>query len=494
MAMKVKPPAHLDRNLLVGTLLALVSLFILPRCADAQVTTLQTSGDWNTATWSNGMPTSLTTGTAVVDNLSVYVPAGVSATANRLYFGETGTGTLNINGGTLTNYFGVLGTTSTDMVNGVNTGGYGTATVTSGTWTNTGELAVGYFHGQGRLNITGGMVDGAALYIGLNTDSPALSGSVSISGGALKCSGMFLGFNSGGTLNMSGGTVNDSGVFRLGANPAASGMATVSGGTMTITNSSAYIGYNGKGTLNISGSGTVVGGAGTGVIILASGTGSQGTLNLGDGTTTAGTLNAGSVTAGSGTATVNFNHTGSYAFAPTLSGTISVNKLGSGTTTLSATNTYVGKTSINAGILALGSNGSIAKSKGVDISAGAVLDTTAQNFVMLATQKFVLALDPTALGFAGLIKAAGLDISGAIVDFSMLGTLDDSVYVIAEYTSLTGTAFATVNNLPNGYSINYSYSNGTKIALTSVPEPSSFALMGLGAAGLALLRRKAAQR
>jgi len=440
------------------------------------------------------MPNSTTTGTAVVDNLSVSVPAGVSAMAYRLYFGETGTGTLNINGGTLTDHLSILGTnTSTDMVTGTNTGGYGTATVTSGTWTNTAQLAVGYYHGQGSLNITGGMVDGAAVYVGLNTDSTATSGVVSISGGALKCSNLFLGYNSGGTLTMSGGTVDDSGVFRLGANSTASGTATVSGGTMTL-NSTSQVGYNGKGTLNISGGGAVVLVGGTGTLTLAYNAGSKGTLNLGDGTTTAGTLNAGSVAAGSGTATVNFNHTGSYTFAPILTGSLSVNKLGSGTTTLSATSTYVGKTAINAGTLAIGSDGSIATSTGVSISAGATFDTTAKAFVMLGSQKIVFQLDATGLGSAGLIDAASLDITNAVVDFSTLGTLDDLVYVLANYNSLIGSSFASVTNLPTGYSLNYSYSNGTQIALTSVPEPSSCVLIGLGIAGLALLRRKAARR
>lgn len=493
--MKTNTSSCLDPRFLVGTLLALVSLFILPRCADAQVTTLLTSGTWNTATWSNGMPTSSTTGTAVVDNLSVYVPAGVSATAYKLYFGETGTGTLNINGGTLTDSSVILGiNTSIDsLLNGTNTGGYGTVTVTSGTWTNTSGLAVGSYHGQGSLNITGGMVDGAMFYVGENLDSLALGGSVSISGGALKCSYLGLGFNSEGTLNMSGGTVTDSGFLRIGQNAGASGTATVSGGTMTLSGTS-YVGYNGNGTLNISGSGAVVVVGGTGTLTLASGTGSKGTLNLGDGTTTAGTLNAGRVAAGSGTATVNFNHTGSYTFAPILTGSLSVNKLGSGTTTLSATSTYTGKTSINAGTLALGTNGSIANSKSVSISAGATFDTTAKAFVMLGSQKIVFQLDPTGLGSAGLINAASLDITNAVVDFSTLGTLDDLVYVLANYNSLIGSSFASVTNLPTGYSLNYSYSNGTQIALTSVPEPSSCVLIGLGMTGLALLRRKSARR
>jgi autotransporter-associated beta strand protein len=79
-------------------------------------------------------------------------------------------------------------------------------------------------------------------------------------------------------------------------------------------------------------------------------------LNIGNGTT-AGTLQAAQITTGSGTATVNFNHTGNHTFAPNMTGSLTVNKLGSGTTILSGNNTYTGATTISVGKLQIGTTG-----------------------------------------------------------------------------------------------------------------------------------------
>lgn len=110
---------------------------------------------------------------------------------------------------------------------------------------------------------------------------------------------------------------------------------------------------NGSGVLNVSGNASLTALS----VSLAAGTGTHGTLNLGNGGT-AGTLNATSVTGGSGTATVNFNHTGNHAFTPQLTGSLSVNKLGSGTTTLTGNNTYTGATTVSGGSLVI--NGAVA--------------------------------------------------------------------------------------------------------------------------------------
>jgi hypothetical protein len=72
-----------------------------------------------------------------------------------------------------------------------------------------------------------------------------------------------------------------------------------------------------------------------------------------------------------------------------------------------------------------------------------------------------------------------------------LGPLDDLAYVIADYTALTGTAFASVSNLSDGFSIDYHHNGSTQIAVV-VPEPSTFAtfLGGIGALGLLRRRRR----
>jgi hypothetical protein len=97
--------------------------------------------------------------------------------------------------------------------------------------------------------------------------------------------------------------------------------------------------------------------------------------------------------------------------------------------------------------------------------------------------------DAAGSGASGFIEAAGLDITNGSISLTS-GLLDDAVYVIARYTSLTGTEFNSINGLQAGYRIDYSYL-GNQIALIAIPEPSAFAsiLGGMMAVAVALKRR-----
>lgn len=113
------------------------------------------------------------------------------------------------------------------------------------------------------------------------------------------------------------------------------------------------VGLYGNGVWNLTNSGTVsVGAGGSGVLTMGFKSTGVSTLNLGFGVTAC-TLKAAEVNGGAGTTVVNFNHTGSYAFTPALIGSLSVNKLGGGTTTLSTVNNYIGGTTVNGGTLHL---------------------------------------------------------------------------------------------------------------------------------------------
>ena len=70
--------------------------------------------------------------------------------------------------------------------------------------------------------------------------------------------------------------------------------------------------------------------------------------------------------------------------------------------------------------------------------------------------------------------------------FSGGSALNDPIYVFASYNTLAGSQFASVNNLPSGYSIDYVF-NGNSIAL--VPEPAAITIVGM-ALGLFCSRRK----
>ena len=149
-----------------------------------------------------------------------------------------------------------------------------------------------------------------------------------------------------------------------------------------------------------------------------------------------------------------------------LIGSANFTKAGTGTLNLSGSNTYAGATTVNAGTLALGATASLSTSS-VELAAGGTLNTSAQtSFVIPAATPVTVHLSGADAGSAGRITAAGLDITHAHMTLTIDSALDDMAYVLANYTSLTGTRFLSVTTVP-GYSINYTYNNGTQIALVA---------------------------
>jgi autotransporter-associated beta strand protein len=137
-----------------------------------------------------------------------------------------------------------------------------------------------------------------------------------------------------------------------------------------------------------------------------------------------------------------------------------------GTLLLTNSNTYTGATNVAAGILKLGATGSISDSASVSITAGATLDTSDQaTYTIPGAQPVTFGINAGGSGSSGRIVAAGLNISAAVVTYNISGTPDDPVYVLATYTSLSGTpSFASVEPAPTGYTLDYAY-QGNKIAL-----------------------------
>jgi autotransporter-associated beta strand protein len=330
--------------------------------------------------------------------------------------------------------------------------------------------------------------------------------------------------SSSGTLTFGGGQ----GIALGNNNASANGTLNVNAGTTTITAGSATVQNllnfvalgrdGGNGTINLNG-GTLATGrqfvrdGGTG------GTQGTGTANFnfnggtlqaqanqtsGNGwfeTATTGNFQVVTTTVQAGGAKIDTNGFTTnvntvLAHDGTLGGTPDggLTKSGTGTLSLGAANTFTGATTINGGTLALGASGSISSSASIAIKAGATFDTTAQSFVMLSAQPITFTLDPTAGGSAGLLAAGALDISNGAVDFSTLGTLDDASYVIATYSSLTGSSFGGgISNLPSGYAINYSF-GGNSIALVAVPEPHEFAIAIVALLGVMIFIRRRNQQ
>ncbi len=196
-----------------------------------------------------------------------------------------------------------------------------------------------------------------------------------------------------------------------------------------------------------------------------------------------------------------------------LAGAGGITKTGAGTLRLNAANTYIGPTTVAAGILAV--DGSIASSSLTTVDSGATLQGTGTVGPALVNANGHIApgnsigtlsvngnltisgtLDVEYDGGGSLIDllavTGNLNIGSATVDFAPLNSsLTGSPYIFATYGSLIGSQFASVVDLPGGYTIDYAYDNGTTTTnIALIPEPTAALLVGLGLLGL-LRRRRA---
>ena len=287
-----------------------------------------------------------------------------SGTGN-LRVGGSGTGALNVTGGYVSNTDGSLG---------FSPGSVGTATVSGGTWASSSELFVGY-SGTGTLNVTGGMVTNTTGYLGgaFIGEGDAVSGvgAATVSSGTWANSGdLFVGYSGTGTLNVSGGSVTNTTGY-LGSEIGSFGTATVSSGTWSNSGNLA-VGVSGTGTLTMNGGLVTVGGTlsqgGAGTINLNAG----GTLQIGTGGA-GGVLGVSTLT---NNGTLIFNRSDASTYSGIISGTGAVTKQGGGTLTLDGANSYSGVTTISGGVLALSGTGSIGTGD-LNLGYGGVFDLTA---------------------------------------------------------------------------------------------------------------------
>jgi autotransporter-associated beta strand protein len=227
---------------------------------------------------------------------------------------------------------------------------------------------------------------------------------------------------------------------------------------------------------------------------VASQSGSTGTLNIGRFGTNdaAGTINAPKITFGAGTGTINFNQSNSTTISAVISGNGSVNQLGSGTTTLSGSSSYTGATTVSAGTLLV--DGQIGLSD-VSVLSGAAIGgagTLGGSLSLAVGAEFVFSL------------SGALTVNGNSVTFGNFGIDDlvglDSSVANGAYTLIDGTAsinFSNVANLGAQNAVGISggkqaYFSEGSLVVNVIPEPSTYALLGLGVLGMliALRRRK----
>ena len=294
-----------------------------------------------------GTMSGTSTPTAVVLDMTTSAAAGllqIRSGTGHLRIGNSGTGTLNVTGGSVTNFSGYLG---------YEAGSVGTATVSSGTWANSGDLTVG-LNGAGTLTMSGGLVSVSG------TLSTGTYGTINLTAGGTLQIGV--GGTTGVLLGGTGSLVNNGTLIFNRSNA-----STYSG----VLSGSGAVNKQGGGTLTLSGNSTFTGGTliGRGALVVGnvnalgsagSVTINSGTLNINGKSLNMGVLNGyfgATITSGTAgavrltsTAANNSTYAGVIANG---SGTISFTKAGVGTLTLAGPNTLTGPTTIQQGSLQL---------------------------------------------------------------------------------------------------------------------------------------------
>ena len=333
------------------------------------------------------------------------VSSGTWANSTNLTVGGTGTGTLNVNGGSVSNTDATI-SRSADSV--------GTATVSSGTWANSGNLTVGS-GGTGTLNVSGGYVSNSVGILGNNTSGV---GTATVSSGTWANSGNLTVGNRGtGTLNVTGGYVSNA-TGAVGSDVGGVGTATVSSGTWA-NSGGLTVGGSGSGTLNVTGGLVSVSGT------LSTGTG--GTINLNAGGTLQ--IGVGGTTGGLGVATTLVNN-GTLVFnrsdaitidAAGISGTGTVQNDGTGTTTLTGQTSFTNGLGATAGRLIVGSGSSVngfSTTGNLTAASGATLELKSRglayvNGLSTLTSGTILAANGISLGGGANVVGTGV-VSGRV--------------------------------------------------------------------------------
>lgn len=301
---------------------------------------------WNTTSdlrvGNTGNGTLQITGGAVVSNTLGYVgfdPAGIGTVtvsgsgsrwnnSSNLSVGSSGTGTLNVtNGGGVSSVAGLIGSTATAR-------GAVTVDGAGSTWTNSSTLTVGTF-GTGTLTISNnGTVSAVSATVAANSGS---NGTINIGAAATDPAA------APGTLALTGPTptvtlgangllvfnhTDNTGSYEFSPLIAGAGKVETYSGITVLTADNTYTG------------GTRIAG---------------GTLQLGNGGTTGSIV--GNV---ANNGTLVFNRSNLLTFGGLISGTGSVDQNGTGTTVLTAGNSYTGPTTVSAGALYIDGNQSAA--------------------------------------------------------------------------------------------------------------------------------------
>jgi autotransporter-associated beta strand protein len=340
---------------------------------------------------------------------------------------------------------------------------------------------------SGTNSYTGATAVSAGALVFANTGARSASSSVTTSGSTTTIGlGLDGGFTSSDVDSLfantfSGITMNStaSNVANVGVYTATGNTATYSGGSQGTTR-----GLNklGAGTVAMTGASTY-----TGTTTI-----SAGTLSLGNGGTT-GTLSTSSAIVTNGTFAINRSNTvaqGTDFSGAAITGTGGFSQIGSGTTTLSAANTYTGATTIAAGTLGLsGASERIANTSNLVLAGGtfalngftetmAALTLSGSATIDLGSGGRLLLANSSAASWTNgmVLTIAGTFVSGTSLQFGN----NSSGLTNAQLSQIQITGFQNLALDSSGF-----------LTGAAIPEPSTYALLaGCAGLGLVIYRRR----
>ncbi len=350
----------------------------------------------------------------------------LGSTFNSTYIGYGGTGTLNLAGsGNVSAGYILLGYGAAAAVGTVNLTGTSTVTIAN-------SLEAGYY-GTGVINQSGGAIlSGGTAYIGYSspsTSAPAF-GTLSMTGGTFNAaSGLYVGDSANGTVNQLAGTIASGSTVYIGYVSGYSGTYNLGGGvgsTATLL-APAVQGNLGTSTFNFNG-GTL--------------------LSNGSSTTFMTGINSANVLAGG--AIINTN-----GFTDTVASNLTnggggggLTKLGTGTLTLSGSNSYTGPTVVNAGGLQVANPAGLPSNTALTVAGASTVGFGGQYLQPLntSTPAFTLA----SLTLAGSGNGLTFGVGSGSVDF--LGIAAAANIASGSVINLAAVS-ATTNPVPGTYDL-----------------------------------------